>query len=131
METCVMRAAIGIVLLTVGLATWVEAARADPRDLAQRSLPDTPVPGGLPGVMAPPSIPQPMQAPPVMVPAPAAPALQVPPPPVPAVRGPDSGGPEVCDCRVEIDVPIYENGQIVRWRREQRVTGRASQCCRK
>jgi hypothetical protein len=62
----------------------------------------------------------------------AAPPVQVMPPPAPpAARTPDGGGPDGCQCTVTVEVPIYEGGRIVRYLREQRVTGRSPQCCRK
>jgi hypothetical protein len=44
---------------------------------------------------------------------------------------PEAGGAEGCDCRVEVEVPVYEMGRIVRWQREPRLLGRHPQCCRK
>jgi hypothetical protein len=113
------------------------ADRRDPR-LAQYSVPN--VPGGLPGVAAPP----PAHAPVLPAPAPslsapslsptlrapeAAPSVAAPPPPPPAARAPEAHGTEGCDCHAEIDVPVYANGQIVAWRRERQLTGRSPQCC--
>jgi hypothetical protein len=93
--------------------------------LAQYSAP-TPVPGGLPGVAIPPPARAPNMSAPQAVPSliapPAAPSLSAP---------PAAHAPEICDCHFEVDVPVYENGKIVSWRREQRVTERSPRCCRK
>jgi hypothetical protein len=98
--------------------------RARPR-LAQYSAP-TPVPGGLPGA----AIPPPARAPDISAPQ-AAPSL-IAPPAAPSLSAPPAArAPEICDCHVEVDVPVYENGKIVSWRREQRVTERSPRCCRK
>jgi len=48
-----------------------------------------------------------------------------------ALARPDAVGAEACDCRVEVEVPVYEMGRIVRWQREPRLIGRHPQCCRK
>jgi hypothetical protein len=105
-------------------------ARADALDraagrLAQRLNPP-PVPGGLPGLApAPPPAPQ-------VVPnlPPAAPQV-LPPAAPPAAKAPEAGGSEACDCKVAVEVPVYENDRIVRWQHEERLMGRQPQCCRK
>jgi len=97
--------------------------------LAQRLNP-APVPGGLPGV-APTPLPAPAPQQPPNVPLPAPPLGVVPPPAPPAPKAPEAGGAEGCDCRVEVEVPVYEMGRIVRWQREPRLLGRHPQCCRK
>jgi hypothetical protein len=97
--------------------------------LAQRLNPP-PVPGGLPGVAPmPPPAAVPQQAP--SLPAPAAPVQVLPPPPPPRLNAPDGAGSDGCDCRVDVEVPIYEKGRIVRSQRERRVVGRGPQCCPK
>jgi hypothetical protein len=114
-------------LLAIALfvpATIGHCAADEPRDgqrLAQYSTP-SPLPGGLPGV----AIPPPARAPDMTLPQ-AAPSLPAPPP----MRAPDAHAPEACDCHVEVDVPVYENGKIVSWRREQHLTERSPRCCRK
>jgi hypothetical protein len=97
--------------------------------LAQRLNP-APVPGGLPGVAPMPlPAPAPQQAP--SLPSPAAPVQVVPPPSPPRPPLPDAGGADACDCQVDVEVPIYEQGRIVRSQRERRVLGRGPQCCPK
>jgi hypothetical protein len=97
--------------------------------LAQRLNP-APVPGGLPGV-APTPLPAPAPQQPPGVPLPAPPLAVRPPPASPAPKAPDAGGAECCDCRVEVEVPVYEMGRIVRWQREPRLVGRHPQCCQR
>jgi hypothetical protein len=132
--------AISTLLLMLGTAPCLrsDSTPRHDRQFVQYKAPSS-VPGGLPGVTMPPSVSVPQMpslpaTPPTLAIPPAAPtppSLTVPPPAPPAARLPDAGGQDACDCRVEVDVPVYDNGQIVRWRREQRITGQNPQCCRK
>jgi hypothetical protein len=73
--------------------------------------------------------PAPQQAP--SLPSPAAPVQVVPPPAAPRHNPPDAGGADACDCHVDVEVPVYEQGRIVRLQRERRVMSRSPQCCPK
>jgi len=115
------------VLLTPEPRSW---ARADPGTRLAQNLKTPPVPGGLPGV-APMPLPAPVPQPAPSLPSPAAPVQVLPPPPAPRLDAPDAGGSNACDCTVDVEVPIYEKGHIVRSQRERRVVGRAPQCCPK
>ena len=106
------------------------AARAEAGTRLAQRLNPAPVPGGLPGVAPMPlPAPVPQQAP--SLPSPAAPVQVLPPPPQPRLNAPDGGGSDGCDCHVDVEVPIYEKGRIVRSQRERRVVGRGPQCCPK
>jgi hypothetical protein len=123
-------------LLTLACASLLYAPAAGSEVLARpgarlaQRLNPAPVPGGLPGV-APTPLPAPTPQQPPSVPLPAPPLEVVPPPASPAPKAPEAGGAEGCDCRVEVEVPVYEMGRIVRWQREPRLLGRHPQCCRK
>jgi hypothetical protein len=131
---------LGLLALVCGILLPPHAAVADALSrpgarLAQRLNPapvpapgPAPIPGGLPGVA-----PAPLPAPaPQAAPSLPAPPLKIaPPPPSLTPKAPDEGGAEGCDCRVEVEVPVYEMGRIVRWQREPRLLGRNPQCCRK
>jgi len=126
---------LGLLFACAAASVWLMAAPQPALSgelgtrLAQRLNP-APVPGGLPGAAPMPlPAPAPQQVP--SLPSPAAPVQVVPPPPPPRLSTPDAGGPEACDCQVEVDVPIYEKGRIVRTQRERRVVGRGPQCCPK
>jgi hypothetical protein len=122
---------LGIAGAAVLLASELQSQpRAEPgARLAQRANP-APVPGGLPGVAPLPlPAPAPQQAP--SLPSPAAPVQVVPPPSPPRLNLPDAGGTAACDCHVDVEVPIYEQGRLVRSQRERRVVGRGPQCCPK
>jgi hypothetical protein len=86
--------------------------------VAQYSAPG-PIPGGLPGVAAPPAVRS------QDVPAPPPATLST---PLPA-QAPAAETPAVCDCHAEVEVPVYENGKIVARHKERQVTGRSRQCC--
>jgi hypothetical protein len=124
-----VNAGLCLLLLASGLNASVQGARADALDrtagrLAQRLNPP-PVPGGLPGLA--PTLPAPQPLPNL---PPAAPQL-VPPAAPPAPQAPEAGASEACDCKVAVEVPVYENGRFMRWQPEERVVGRQPQCCRK
>jgi hypothetical protein len=146
--------AIAALIASILASTLAGEGLADqlPR-LAQYAVPN--VPGGLPGMAAPPpahapalptpalsapNLPAPsLSAPNLPAPSLSAPTLRAPeaapsvavPPPPPAAPAPEAHGAEVCDCHAEVDVPVYANGQIVGWRRERHPTGRSPQCCPK
>lgn len=68
-------------------------------------------------------------APPI-APLPVAP-VQVAPPPPPPEAGSDPPDGDSCDCYQDVSEPIYDNGVIVGYRPERRLTGTSAECCPK
>ena len=68
--------------------------------------------------------------PPTIPLVPSAPPLHVvPPPPIKDTRVPDSGGADACDCYVSEQVPIMQDGRVIRYENRRRWIGKNTQCC--